>query len=263
MVPYSAHLSKSPPSRVQLLFKTKNLDLLLHLPNLELMRTKVVIVGHLILRLLRRDGLDLADERLARLGDRLSCELELLLRLGHERCLDTRRGDELRRRSRDLVRGDDKLLECVRPTQDSIRSLDEPRRRERHSLRGRDQPLCPAVVALVELLRRARPFALRDDLLLRCRGSLNEPPNGVGNSERGLQDRVVHLYLDGAVPRVLRLGHELLQLLHGSLDRPRSAQHLLLDNIPNVAIRPRKIARLVPFCNERLDRSRELAERPT
>jgi hypothetical protein len=263
VVPNSAHLSKSPPSGVQVLLKTKNLDLLLHLSDLELMRTKVSIVGHLVLGLLRGDGLDLPDERLARLGDGFSRELELLLRLGHERRLDARRGDELRRRGRDLVRRDDELLERVRPAQHPVRGLDEPRRRERHGLRSRDQSLRPAVVALVELLRRARPLALRDDLLLRRRGSLDEPPDGVGDGERSLQDRVVHLHLDGAVPCILRLGHELLQLLHGSLDRPRRAQHLLLDDVPNVAIRPGEIARLVPFRNERLDRLGELAECPT
>jgi len=72
----------------------------------------------------------------------------------------------------------------------------------------------------------------------------------------------VHQHLDGAVPRVLRLGHELLQLLCGSLDRPRSAQHLLLDDVPNIPIRPRKVAPLVPFRNERLYRLGELTERP-
>jgi len=72
----------------------------------------------------------------------------------------------------------------------------------------------------------------------------------------------VHLHLDSAVPCVLRVGHELLQLLRCSLDRPRSAQHLLLEDVPNVPIRPRKVARLVPFCNERLERLGELAERP-
>ena len=86
------------------------------------------------------------------------------------------------------------------------------------------------------------PFPLRGELLLRCRGSLNEPPNCVRDSERGLQDQVVHLHLNSAVPRVLWLGHELLQLLCSSLDRPPSAQHPLLDDIP---IRPRKVAPLV------------------
>ena len=166
MVPNSPHLAESPPSRIQLLLETENFDLLLHLPDLELMRTEVGIVGHLVLGLFRGDRLDLADERLARLGDRLGRKLELLLRLGHERCLDARRGNELRCRSRNLVRGHDELLERVRPTQDPIRSLDEPRCRKRHSLRGRDQPLSPAVVALIELLHRARPFALCDDFLL-------------------------------------------------------------------------------------------------
>ena len=37
----------------------------------------------------------------------------------------------------------------------------------------------------------------------------------------------------------------------------------MLDDIPNVPIRPRKIAPLVLFRNERLDRFRELAESPT
>ena len=134
--------------------------------------------------------------------------------------------------------------------------------RTSHGLRGRDQPLCPEVVAFVELLHRARPFSLCDDLLLRCRGTLNEPPNGVRDSERGLQDRIVHLHLDSTVPYVLRLGHELLQLLCGSLDRPRSAQHLLLDDTPNLPVHPHKIAPLVFFCNKRLNRFRELAENP-
>lgn len=52
------------------------------------MRTKVGIVGHLVLDLLRGDGLDLADERLVRLGDRVGRKLEPLQRIGHERCPD-------------------------------------------------------------------------------------------------------------------------------------------------------------------------------
>ena len=227
------------------------------------MYTEVGIVEHLVLGLLGGDGLDLPDKRLARLGDGFSRELELFLRLGHERRLDARGGDKLCCRSRDLVRRDDELLERVRPAQHAVRSLDEPRCRERYGLRGRDQPLCPAVVAFVKLLRRARPLALCDDLLLRRRGGLDEPPNSVGDGERSLQERVVHLHLDGTVSCILWFGHELLQLLRGSLDRPRRAQHLLLDNVPNVPIRPREIARLVPFRHERLHRLGELAKCPT
>jgi len=150
----------------------------------------------------------------------------------------------------------------VRPAQNTVRGLDEPRRRERDGLCRRNQTLRPAVVTLVEPLRRARPLAVCDDLLLRRRGGLDEPTNGIGDAERSLQDRVVHLHLDGAVPRVLRLGHELLQLLRRSLDRPRSTQHLLLDDDPNVPICPRKVAPLIPFRNEGLDRLGGLAERP-
>jgi len=89
---------------------------------------------------------------------------------------------------RDLVRGDDELLERVCPAQNTVRGLDEPRRRERDGLCRRDQALRPAAVALVELLRRGRPLAVRNDLLLRRRGRPDEPPNGIGDAERSLQD---------------------------------------------------------------------------
>ena len=191
VVPSSAHLAKAPPGCVQLLLllQTENFDLLLHLSDLELVRTEVSIVGHMVLSLLRGGGLDLADEHLARRGARLGGELELLLRPGHERRL----GGELElllrpghERRLDTRRGDE-LLERVRPAQHTVRGPDEPRRRERDSLCRRDQALRPAVVALVKLLRRARPLAVRDDLLLRRRGRPDEPSNGIGDAERSPQ----------------------------------------------------------------------------
>ena len=141
-----------------LLFKTENLDLLLHLPDLELVRTRVAIVGHLVLGLLRRDRLDLVDDALHASATALaassscSCVLDM---------------------SAVLTR--DAATNCVVAAATSFEgmmscsSMCVPLRTPSAAwmshvvasatARGRDKPFRPAVVASVELLHRARPIS--------------------------------------------------------------------------------------------------------
>ena len=185
----------------QVFLQAQYLDLLLHLALLELKPGQVLIVDVLLLYLFRRDGAHELHERLARLGDCLGGELETLLRLGHEIRLDARGRDELRGGTCDLVRRDDKLLERVRAGEHAICRLDKQVRGECDGARGGNEALCPAVVALIELLGRARALALRDDIFLRLRRGLDEPPDGVRDRQRRCEDRVVHLQVHGGEAR--------------------------------------------------------------
>ena len=219
----------------QVLLQAQDLDLLLHLALLKLQPGHVPVVDVLLLDLSRRYGAHELHERLARLGDRLGRELEALLRLGHEVRLDARGRDELRGGARDLVRRDDELLERVRAGEHAVGGLDEQAGRKGDRARGGNEALRPAVVALVELLGRAGALALRDDLLLRVRRGLDEPPDRVRDRERRREDRVVHLQVHGGeARRVVRPRYELLQALRRRFDRLSGAEHLLLDQIPDV-----------------------------
>ena len=248
------------PRRAEILLEAQDLDLLLHLALLELQVRHVLVVDLLRLGLLRGDGPDLPHERLARLRHGLGRELQALLRLGHQVRLDARGRHQLRRRGRHLVRRDDELLERVRAGEHAVRALDQQVRRERDRARRGDEALRPAVVPLVELLRRARPFALRDDLLLRVRRRADEPADRVRDRQRGREDRVVHLEVDRAeAARVARARHELLQARGRGLDRLRGAQHRLLDEVADVPVGLRQRGRLA-LRDDGLDGLRQFRE---
>ena len=185
VIPCTTHSTKPMPRGAQVLLQTQNIDLLLHLPLLELQRSHVPVIDVLLLNLLRRDGAHKLHERLACLGDGLGGHFEPFLRLGHEVGLDPRRRDELRGRARHLVRRDDELFERVRAREHAVGGLDEQVGRERDRARGGDQAIRPPVVPLVELLRRARALALRDDLLLRLGRGLDQAPDRGRDRQRG------------------------------------------------------------------------------
>ena len=219
----------------QVLLQAQDLDLLLHLALLKLQPGHVLIVDVLLLDLPRRDGAHELHERLARLSDRLGGELEALLRLRHEVRLDARGRDELCGGACDLVRRNDELLERVGAGEHAVCRLDEQVGGERDRAGGGYEAVRPAVVALVELLGRAGALALRDDLLLRVRRGFDEPPDRVRDRQRGREDRVVHLQVHGGeARRVVWPRDELLQALRRRFDRLGRAEHLLLDQIPNV-----------------------------
>jgi len=148
--------------------------LLFHLALLELEPGHVSVVYVLLLDLLRRNGAHELHERLACLRDRLDSHFEPFLRLGHEVGLDARRRDELRGRACHLVRRDDELFERVRAGEHTVGGLDKQVLRERDRAGGGDQAVRLPVVALVELLRRVRALALRNDLLLRISRGLDQ-----------------------------------------------------------------------------------------
>ena len=235
VVARAAHGTKPMSRGTQILLQAQDLDLLLHLALLEFQPGQVLVVDVLLLHLFRRNGAHELHERLARFANRLGGELEALLRLGHEIRLDARGRDELRGGACDLVRRYDELLERVRAGEYAVCRLDEQVRGECDGTRGRDEALRPAVIALVELLHSARALALRDDLLLRVRCGLDEPPDGVRDRQRSREDRVVHLQVyGGEARRVVWPCDELLQTLRRRFDRLGGAKHLLLDQIANV-----------------------------
>ncbi|KAI6775153.1 hypothetical protein HG530_001911 [Fusarium avenaceum] len=138
-------------------------------------------VVHLVLLLaaLLDQALHLAHQRPTRRTHSLAGLLQLLLALGHEPCLDSAGGHELRRGCSHIVRCHDKLFWTVTSGDDAVCCLDQSVGRRSHSLGSRNETLRPSVVLLVERCSRRRSAPSLHDLLLCHRSRLDQLRNGV------------------------------------------------------------------------------------
>lgn len=189
-----AHLAQPLPRLREAVLQLQDLDLLLHLAHLELVPAELGIVDDLVLvGVAPRDNvLYLPNEAPARRRHGLARRLEVLLRLAHQRRLDARRGNELRRAGSDVVGRHDELLGRVAPADDAVGRLDKHVGRVGDRLGGGDEAFGPAVVLLVEgRTRHGAAPPLFDNLLLRGRSGLDELRNGISYRNGGFENRAV------------------------------------------------------------------------
>jgi hypothetical protein len=131
------HFTQLSPSRRKRILQFQNLNLLLHLLRLELVATQLgVIVGSLATITLSNDILYLSDQTSASCSHCSARPFKSFLRLGHERSLHARRGDELSSRCSNIIRSDDELFVGGSARDDSVGRFDKSVRRGRHGFGG-------------------------------------------------------------------------------------------------------------------------------
>ncbi|RUP50679.1 hypothetical protein BC936DRAFT_138127 [Jimgerdemannia flammicorona] len=128
------------------------------------------------------------------------------------------------------------VFEGTRAGNDAIGGLDQQVCRDGDGLSCGDEALGPAVVLLVKGLLGAGATALRHNLLLRCRGGLDQIGNRIRDAHHVLEDRRVHLHVGRGQLRVAWLVDEGQDARTRVLDHTRGVQHLLLDDVAKLGV---------------------------